>query len=138
MTKARTRRQNSRSAGALVDSAWRWLERQYEQSPHERERWQAVGEALESVESRRDVLGDLASDVLTGALDAWLRGEDRALLEYLEGASPRELIEAVDRSARALEDLARRRDEQRQALLALARSLGAVGVKLLLGALLAL
>jgi hypothetical protein len=96
-----------------------------------------VGEALESVESRREVLGDLAGDALTGALDAWLRGEDAALLEYLEDASPRELIEAVDRSARALEDLARRHEEQRQALVALARNLGAVGVKLLLGALLA-
>lgn len=125
------------TAGRLVDRTWMWLEKRFEHEPHRARRWEKVGEALEAVERRREALGGLAADQLTGALEAWLGGEDRAVIRYLEEASAREVIEEVNLSARALEVEATRREEQREALLSLARELGAIGIKLVLGALLA-
>ncbi len=114
-----------------------WLEKRFEHEPERSNRWDEVGEALEAVELRRHVIGSLACDVLVGTLEAWLKGEDEAAVRYFEEASAREVIEAVELSAKALRQEARHRMEQREAILELAKELGAFGVKLLLGALLA-
>lgn len=121
----------------LVDRAWDRVARYAERHPDEAWRAQAVGEALEAVEKRSDLLGDLAGDVLAGALSAWVKGADEAALRYLEEASAREVIDAVRRGTRALEEEARRWQAQKEALLALAKELGRIGVKLLVGAMLA-
>ena len=125
------------TAGRLIDRAWMWLEKRFEHEPHRARRWEQVGEALEAVERRREALGGLAGDQLTGALEAWLGGADAAAIRYLEEASAKEVIEEVNLSARALEVEAQRREEQREALLSLARELGAIGIKMVLGVLVA-
>lgn len=132
-----TQSRPGQSVSQLVDRAWKRVEKHFEGDPNNPWRAQAVGEVLEAVEKRSDVLGDLAGEVLAGALGAWLRGHDEAALRYLEEASAREVIDAVKHSVRALAAEARRVESQRQAFLALAKDLGKVGVKLLLGVLLA-
>ncbi len=136
--KAEASRSRARQKVArLVDRAWDRVARYAARHPEEAWRAQAVGEALEAVEKRSDLLGDLAGDVLAGALAAWLKGADEAALRSLEEASAREVIDAVQRGTRALEEEAHRRQAQKEAILSLAKDLGQIGVKLLVGALLA-
>jgi len=135
MASRTTNRRRNESTSKRLGRAWDRLAKHVERVPAEAARAGEVGEVLEAVEKRGEVLGDLAGDVLAGALEAWLRGKDEAALRFLEVASAREVIDSVERSARTLEEEARRREAQREALLALTKDLGRMGVRLLLGVL---